>query len=218
MRRVKKREGENLTDANIKKVIGLLNASPAITKKEACGILNISYNTTRLNSIIEDYNDRVQYTKTRKAQLRGKPARQDEIKEMIERYLSGDTFAEIASGLFRSVAFVKNHLERIGVPERIVGEEKHEVEYLPDECVAEEFAPGEVAWSAVYHAPCEVIAEETKKDFYLDKYSSVAYRVWVREPSEHYGKIGGFFASHLAYDIGKLEHLKDYGINTTSLT
>jgi hypothetical protein len=219
MRRgVKKREGENLTDANVKKVIALLNQSPAITKKEACNILNISYNTSRLNSIIDEYQERVQYTKHRKAQMRGKPARQDELKEMIERYLSGDTFSEIASGLFRSVAFVKNHLERIGVPERIVGEEKYEVEYLPEECVAEEFSAGEIAWSAVYHAPCEVITEESKRDLYLDRYSSAAYRVWIREPSEHYGKIGGFFSSHLAYDLGKLEHLKDYGINTNSLT
>lgn len=216
MRRVKKKEHENITDANIKKVIVALGGDKPITKKAACDLLNISYNTSRLQSIIEDYNDRMQYRKTRKAQLRGRPATEAEMRDMIERYLAGETFSEISSATFRSVAFVKSHLERVGVPERIVGEEKYETEYLPDECVSEEFSVGEIAWSAKYHAPCEVITEE--KGSYLEKYSSKAYRVWVREPSEHYGKIGGFFASQLAYDLGRLEHLQKYGININNLT
>ena len=51
-RGVKKRSHEKLTDSNIQHVIGLLNAKSPITKKEACSILNISYNTTRLGTII----------------------------------------------------------------------------------------------------------------------------------------------------------------------
>ena len=74
MRRVKKKDHENITDANIKKVITALGGDKPITKKAACDLLNISYNTSRLQSIIEDYNDRMQYRKTRKAQLRGRPA------------------------------------------------------------------------------------------------------------------------------------------------
>ena len=62
MRRgIKKQEGENLTDANIKKVIRLLSAEKPITKKEACSILNISYNTTRLSKVIEDYESDQEY-------------------------------------------------------------------------------------------------------------------------------------------------------------
>ena len=53
-RGVKKRSHEKLTDSNIKHVMQLLDAESPITKKEACSILNISYNTTRLNKILED--------------------------------------------------------------------------------------------------------------------------------------------------------------------
>lgn len=218
VKRVKRKEHENLSDTNIKKVIQLLASSPAITKKEACNILNIAYNTTRLNSIIEDYDSRIEFKNRRKSQLRGKPAETSELKEMIESYMNGESFAEISAATYRSSAFVKTHLERIGVPARVVGEERDDVEYLPEECVGEFFEKGEVAWSAKYHAPCEVIREESKKDFYVDKYGSIAYQVWIREPTEHFGQVGGFFASSLAYDLGKLEHLKKYGINTNNLT
>ena len=53
MAKIKKKEGENLTETNIEKVIGLLEQEKPITKKQACEILNISYNTTRLTKIIE---------------------------------------------------------------------------------------------------------------------------------------------------------------------
>lgn len=217
MRRVKRREGENLSDSNIKQVIQKLNSSPAITKKQACEMLNISYNTSRLNNIIEEFNERQQFRKLRKSQLRGRPATKDELKSMIEMYLDGDSFAEISKATYRSIAFVKAHLDKIGVPQRVVGEERQGIEYLPDECVSEEFQPGEIAWSARYHAPCEVIREETNNDYYLGKYASSAYQIWVKEPCEDYDRQGGFFASQLAYDLGKLEHLKDYGINTSRL-
>lgn len=217
-RRVKRKEHENLSDSNIRKVIGLLNAEKPITKKEACEILNISYNTTRLNTIIEQYEENVTYRNTRKAQLRGRPATKSELKEMIEMYLAGESFSDISKSTFRSVSFVKSHLERIGVPQRVVGEEKVEIEYLPEECVAENFSSGEIAWSAKYHSPCEVVQEEKNKDMYLNKYGSIAYRIWVREPSEEYNRVGGFFSSQLAYDLGKLEHLTEYGINTANLT
>jgi len=55
--RVKAKEHENLSEANIKKVIELLEAEKPITKKEACEVLNISYNTTRLSKIIEEFKE-----------------------------------------------------------------------------------------------------------------------------------------------------------------
>ena len=54
---IKKKSYEKLSDSNIKYVVGLLSGDSPITKKEACNILNISYNTTRLNAILESYQD-----------------------------------------------------------------------------------------------------------------------------------------------------------------
>lgn len=213
MRRgIKKQEGENLTDANIKKVIRLLSAEKPITKKEACSILNISYNTSRLSKVIEDYENDQQYRKTRKAQKRGRPADNAEIAEIVESYLVGESFTDIARRIFRSVAFVKNIVEKLGVPGRVAGDERYEMEYLPDECVSDSFAIGEVAWSAKYHTSCEIRAK--LEDRYMDKYNTTCYRVWIREPTDSMQEFGGFNAYVPAYDLGKLEHLSEYGLNT----
>jgi hypothetical protein len=213
MRRgVKRKEGENLTSANIKKVIQLLTQENPITKREACDTLNISYNTTRLTRIIEEYQADVEYRKTRMAQKRGRPATKDEIADISESYLGGESLSDIGKRVYRSVAFVKNIIEKVGIPNRAVGEEKAEIEYLPEECVAEEFEIGEIAWSAKYHTSCEVRAK--LEDRYIDKYNTPCYRVWIREPTDSMQDFGGFNAYIPAYDLGKLEHLKEYGLNT----
>ncbi len=53
-------EEELMTEANIVRVIKLLEPTEgkAITKKDACQILGMAYNTTRLSSIIEEYKNR----------------------------------------------------------------------------------------------------------------------------------------------------------------
>ena len=73
-RRIKKKDHENLSDINIQKVIGLLNGTYPISKKEACGILNITYNTTRLQRIIDEFEETQTYREKRKAQNKGKAA------------------------------------------------------------------------------------------------------------------------------------------------
>ena len=64
--RIKKHE--NLTQANITKVISLLEPKEGkpITKKEACAILNIAYNTTRLQKIIDEHKEMVEFRARRK--------------------------------------------------------------------------------------------------------------------------------------------------------
>src|SRR6056300_106110 len=123
MARVKKRDYEQLTATNIEKVITLLNGDSPITKKEACEILNIAYNTTRLQKIIDDFLETQEYQKKRRAMNRGKPASNEEIKEAVIGYLAGEPIADIAKGMYRSSAFVKSLIEKVGVPERVSGEE-----------------------------------------------------------------------------------------------
>ena len=215
MKRIKKKDHENITDANIKKVIQLLNASPAITKKQACEILNISYNTSRLTNIIEAYQEQEALVKRMKAKKRGRPAETGEIRAMIESYLEGGSYADIAKSTYRSVAFVKAVIEKVGVPQRVTGDEKFQTEYLPDECVGETFEIGEVAWSAKYHASCKITAKHTKP-LYFERYGCECYDIYVNEETEGFVK-GGFYASAPAYDLGKLDHLEQYGISTDTI-
>ena len=122
---IKKKEYENLSNSNVLKVIGLLsptNETKPITKKEACEILNIAYNTSRLDKIIADYHDNVDYVAKRKKMNRGKPATNEEITEIVTGYLRGEPIADTAKSLYRSPAFVKSLIERVGVPERVTGD------------------------------------------------------------------------------------------------
>ena len=140
---IKKKKHEKLDDTNIKRVIAALEGDSPITKKDACEMLNISYNTTRLSKIINGFKEEQEYRKRRMAKNRGKPASKEELKEMIEMYLDGQTVTNIAKYMYRSPAFIKGNLDRIGVPTRISEGEKF---IVPDECVKYEFEVGEWVW------------------------------------------------------------------------
>ena len=190
-------------------------------------MLNISYNVTRLARIIEEYYDRKAYVKKRKSQLRGRPATDQEIGEMASMYLRGESLADISKATYRSLAFVKSIIEKIGIPSRILEEEEWIPEYLPENCVSDSFEVGEVVWSAKYHRPAIIDAElsvnyQAEKMGYSDvnyekKYSSKAYKVYIiteSDDTDDFSKrIPGFNAYSLAYDLGSLKHLEKYGID-----
>lgn len=230
MRRIKKKESENLSDANIRKVIDLLNSDAPITKKEACGILNIAYNTARLQRIIDDFQETQEYREKRKSQNRGKAATRQEVADTITGFLSGEPISAIAAGLYRSSGFIKSIIDKVGVPQKDEGR----YDYLPEECVAESFEAGEIVWSAKYHGPAIIRAElsvdyQAERAGYRDvnyekKYGSKAYNIWVIEKvdddySERWSTStgGGFAATQLAYDLGKLSHLKEYGVDLSRI-
>ena len=227
IRGIRKKAGEKLDEANLNRVSALLNQDNPITKKEACEMLNISYNTTRLSRILDEHNEVVSFREVRKSQNRGKKATSLEIKEAIESYLNGETVSDISKRLFRSTTFVKNILDRVGVPEKLPKTKRKGPAYLPDECVSESFEEGEKVWSASYHAPA-IIKQEYTKEYqdanagiryinYEEKYGCSLYSIWVIEGdtewSDHFGYMtGGFNAHQLAYDLGSLKHLKEYGV------
>ena len=234
MRRgVRKREGENLSPANIRRVIHSLNEE-GVTKKVACEMLNISYNTTRLNRIIEEFEEQEAYVNKRKSQNKGKPASKEEIKQVISDYIEGDNITEIAKSIYRSAAFVKGIIDRVGVPQRPVGEDKHEESFLPDACLRDSFEEGDIVWSARYHMPAVIQKEYTieyqnsmpgiKTRDYEKEYGCKLYSIWCYELvpySDEYARLGwwngrkrlGFSGHALAHSLGSLEHLKEYGVS-----
>ena len=210
-----------------------MNQSTPITKKDACGILNISYNTTRLTKIIEDYEDTLAFRAKRISQNRGKPATQGEIADAITSYLQVDSVVQIAKSLYRSAGFIKAIIERIGVPYRPgTLESKNEIGMFPDECMSDEFENGEIVWSAEHHCAATVQFEYTlehtrkmpglKEIDYEKKYGAKCYSIWIMrelidDSSGHWidleGQRNGFFASAVAYDLARLTHLKQYGVD-----
>jgi len=217
MKTIRKKSHEKLDDANLKRVLECLNQDNPITKKEACNMLNITYNTTRLNSIMTDFDDTMKFREVRKAQNRGKKATDYETKQAIEMFLNEQPVSSIAQALYRSTTFVRNLLERVGVPEKRPSTESGngaKVGYLPDQCVSDDFDIGEKVWSARYDLPARIV-----KGAFDPRYDCKVYHIYVIEltdfDTEYFGHIkeGGYHAHQCSYDLGSLRHLNKYEIN-----
>lgn len=196
-RGVKKQDHERLDDATIGRVVSLLEAEKPITKKAACETLNISYNTSRLAKIIQEYKDRQEFTKKRFAANKGKPFSELDIKELITDYLNGSSVASIADSLYRSVHIIKKKIKELNLPERSKNPTYQNPDLIPDEAVAETFEKGELIWSARYNAVAEV------RGFLVDKNGESIYRLWV------FGKHNEF-AYQPWWELGKLDVIKRF--------
>ena len=214
---IRQKKQERLEEDNLNRVQEALANSTPITKKEACEMLNISYNTTRLSRFMEDHSETLRYRATRKSQLKGTKATDLEIKQTIEWYLDERPISDIAKAMYRSSTFVKNIINRVGVPEKRPKTEQRGSGYLPEECVSNTFEPGEKVWYTGKDLPARVIKEFRNDTNYEDKYGSKCYQIYVIEltdfESPYFGfiKEGGYYATALAYDLGSLKHLEKYG-------
>jgi len=214
---VRKKREEKLSETNINKVIELLAAEKPITKKEACEILHIAYNTTRLSKIIADHNETIEFRARRKAQNKGKGVTEAEKVSIVKHYLNGAVVSDIAKALYRSPAFIKAVIERMGVPQKLPDTDYKGIKeaMIPEPCVSEEFTKGERVWSA--QGKCiAVVKREITKSHNFDKHGSKCYLLWEIEMAEcespYFGlmKDAGHFAPRLAYNIGSLRHLQEY--------
>lgn len=197
-------EEELMTDANISRVIRFLEPTEEgkkpITKKDACQMLGMSYNTTRLGTIIEEYKQKQVRTAQRKSQLRGKPATQEEKVYIISEYLNGETVDAISKMTYRSSKFIKDVLEGNSVPIRVPGSSYFNPELIPDGAVRDRFRVGEVVYSSRYDSIARIDAEQK-----TEKYGFV-YRIWLlsdRWLQSAYQEAG---------ELASLEHLRELGV------
>lgn len=197
-------EEELMTDANISKVIRLLEpqeeGQKPITKKDACAMLGMAYNTTRLGTIIEQFKDRQAKSARRRAELRGKPATREDMVFIISEYLAGETVDSISKMTYRSPAFIKKLLEDNAVPIRVAGHSYFDPQLVPEGAVRERFKVGEVVYSARYDSTARIEAEQAHP-----KYGFI-YRVWLL--SDKWLQA----AWQEAYELASLEHLRELGV------
>ena len=198
-------EEELMTDSNIARVIGLLNpkeeGAKAITKKEACSLLGMSYNTTRLGQIIDEYNKRKELDRKRRAERRGKVATPEEVTYAIAEYIAGDTIDSISKSLYRSPGFVKTILEKYAVPIRSTSHDYFNPQLIPDGAVRDRFKVGEVVYSARYDSLAKIEAERENHPQH-----GWVYRIWLlAEKCREY-------AYQPASELASLEHLREMGV------
>jgi hypothetical protein len=197
-RGVRKKDYERLDDATIARVVLLLEQDAPVTKKAACEILHISYNTTRLNRIIAEHKDKIEYNRKRIAANKGREFSDLELKDLVIRFLSGDSVSGIADVMYRSVHVVKNEIKRLKLPERNKDSTYHNPDLMPDEMVSDVFENGEYVWSAKYNCVAEI------NDGEWDTVNQCnIYRIWI------FGKYNQF-GIQPAYELGKLEILRQF--------
>lgn len=197
-------EEELMTDANISRVIRLLEpeeeGKKPITKKDACQILGMAYNTTRLAAIIEEFRQKQARTAKRKAELRGKPVTNDEKVYIIGEYLAGETVDAISKSIYRSSAFIKKVLEDNSVPIRVPGHSYFNPELIPEGAVRDRFKVGEVVYSARYDSTARIEAERE------DPRHGWVYRIWLLSDKWLQS------AYQPACELASLEHLRQLGV------
>ncbi len=192
-KRIKHNENEKLDAANIERVIAYLTIKGS-TKKVACEMLNINYNTTRLGTIIDKYLEDKKRDAERRAEKRGKPPTEGEISYTIKSYLEGDSVESISNSLYRGTTFVHSILSRFNVPIRQPAHSYNSPELIPDEAVKTKFALNEQVYSARYDSLARIRNEFQPGVYgiYLlsDKWLQNAYQPW--------------------YELASLEHIKQY--------
>lgn len=198
-------EEERMTDANILRVIGLLEPTEEgkqpITKKLACELLGMAYNTTRLGTIIQQFKDKRERDAKRRAEKRGKPASLDEIQYIISEYLSGETVDSISKGTYRSPQFVKNILEVHSVPIRKSSPDYFHPEMIPEGAMRDRFKVGEIVYSARYDSTARI--ERERENHPVHGWVYAIYLLsdrWLQN------------AYQPASELASLEHLRELGI------
>lgn len=197
MARVKAKDHEKLDDANVERVISLLEADTPITKKAACEILNISYNTKRLDSLIENYKDRKEMTKRKRKEMRSKPVTEDDARYIISEYLDGTPIGEIVDRTYRSAAVINRVLVRYNVPLRESGNTYQNAVMLPDDGYKEEYKPGDLVFSARYNVAARVKYFKQKSETHGNVYCVFL----LGTQQEH--------AYQPAYELGDLTFLEE---------
>lgn len=197
-------EQELMTEANILRVISLLEpkdtATKPITKKDACQILGMAYNTTRLATILEEFKAKRDRDAQRRAALRGKAATTEEVVYVIQEYLEGATLDAISKSLYRSAGFVSTILERHEVPKRSTSHDYFRPELIPEGAVRARFTVGEVVYSARYDSVARIDTEQS------DTRHGWVYRIWLLSDKWKQS------AYQPAEELASLEHLRKLGV------
>jgi hypothetical protein len=204
--RVRKRtelEEEKMTDSNLSRVIRLLEPEEGkkpITKKDACQMLGMAYNTTRLATIIEQFKERQRRTAEQRAKLRGKAVTKDEKIFIIQEYLTGATIDAITKSTYRGVTIIKQVLDEYSVPLRIPGQNYFNPQLIPDGAARDKFEVGEVVWSARYASLAKIYSEK------LDPKHGHIYHMWLMDDKWRQ------YCWQPHYELASLQQIRELGV------
>jgi hypothetical protein len=171
------------------------------TKKAACEMLGMSYNTTKLAQLISQFETRIEAEAEVRAKKRKEPVSPQEVVWWITDYLRGSSLSELSESYFRSEAVIRLHLEKHGAMLRKPKVDRRNPPMLPEQCISEDFTEGQYVWAAAYNCVAVV------KGFYKGAVKIMVLSDGIQEHSYQ-----------PAYDLGSLKHLADLGVDLTKFT
>lgn len=176
------------------------------TKKAACELIGIRYNTARLDKLIEERKLDIERTARLRKKVRGRAPTQQDIASWAFEYFKGSSLAEIAQRSYRSVAVVKRSLEFHGVLMKDSSATPLQPSELPEHCFVDELKPGERVWVPGYQCTGEVIKEVPTKT------GTKAYQVYLLD-----GERTGMYVHYNIFELGSLKHLEEIGVDVKGL-
>lgn len=177
-----KREDERLDKPNLLKVIALLEQEKPITKKAACEMLNISYNTTRLKKLIDQFKVNEENNKKRRAKLRGKPITDEERSIIASEYLNNIAISAISDFIYRPATLIKSTIEELLIPLRHADASYQNPYVIDENAITEDYMEDDLVYSARYQCAAlidtEIHSPEGKvyRIFLLGKEQQYAYQ------------------------------------------
>lgn len=198
-------EQERMTDVNLLRVINMLEpkeGTTPITKKDACSMLGMAYNTTRLTKILEEFKQKRAADQVRRNEKRGKPASREEIEFVIQSYLEGEPIDSISKSIFRGAQFVKSILEEYSVPTRAASHSYFKPELIPEGAMRTRFNVGEIVYSARYDSLARIDGEQPSKD----KVHNWVYLIFLLSDKQLQ------FAYQPSEELASLEHIRAAGV------
>lgn len=193
-RGVRKQEGEDFSSIKIEEVIKLLNQDKPITKKEACEILNIAYNTTRLKKIIDEYVERREYETRRRKELRSTPLSKGDISFIVSSYLENGNISEIVDYTFRSANVIKRVLNKYNIPLRNSQNTYHNPVDLDVSALADDYVLDDLVYSSRYDQAAYI-----SKKVGSDNIGNI-YKIWLLKDNQ--------YALQPFYELGDLRKLQ----------
>ena len=193
--KVKLQVGEDLSRKNIQLVIEYLEGEGKPSKKGACAMLGIRYNTARLAKIITEYTEDVERDKRIRSKKRGTPILNKEACSIITEYLTTRSIARTANSHYRSVDLVKTTLRKHGADLINAKTDYFNPILLPDLVCRDSFELGEIVWSARHNCMAR-ICDSVKG----------GYWIWVMGANAHQAAVA-------VEELGSLESLTSIGVD-----
>jgi len=180
-----------IPEAKIRQVIWMLKTGK--TKKACCEHLNITYNTKKLDTIIEDFHKRLEREAELKKAAKTKIFTQKEKEAIAKQYLAGEAQSVLAEQYFISPQRIKNILLEMNTPIRGRGKNSEaKVDHIVQD-LETKFKAGDKVFLAKYNC-FAIINTVFDEDYveYLESGRQKYIETWPFKPNPKTGMSGRF--------------------------